>query len=416
MKSNNKFFQFVKSFHIIPKLVCILIAFVFWIYVMEVDSPDYEYTFEDVPITIIGTNQLENEMSLSVFSGYDTLIDVTVKGQKTVISKYSSEDIEITVDVSEIQKSGMYSLDLFYDLPSGLTFIESSVSEVNMFIDKRTTETISVDAVLKAYKISTSEHMLGEVSCDTDTVTVTGPDSILKDIDKGLVEINMGDEHLTESITTDGTIVLKDQNGRTIESKYIKLSKSTVRVYVPVYGYKDIALKVGTKHSYYNKNIATVSVDPEYIKVYGEPSVLQQFDYVEITTIDEKRIGSSTELIVDIDLPDNTFAVAGEPTSATVSVELKGLITRTFVVDNIKILNADDKEVKVIDKSVSVTIIGERSAVNKLKADNIILTVDFKDFDDSTGIIYAACQVKFNTEDDSIYYELGDYSVQVEVK
>ena len=40
MKKQNNFISFVRRFHILPKLVCLLFAFIFWIYVMEVDSPD----------------------------------------------------------------------------------------------------------------------------------------------------------------------------------------------------------------------------------------------------------------------------------------------------------------------------------------------------------------------------------------
>ena len=154
MKTDNKFLGFIKSFHIIPKLVCVFLAFILWIYVMEVDSPDYEDVFEDVAVTVVGTTQLENERNLSIFSGYDTLVDVTVKGQKSVIAKYSSEDIVATVDVSKIEKSGMYTLEVFVDVPSGMTLIESSVTQINMFVDKRTTENIPVEASVKSYNIS----------------------------------------------------------------------------------------------------------------------------------------------------------------------------------------------------------------------------------------------------------------------
>ena len=142
MKKSNKFLSFLRSFHIIPKLVCLILAFVFWIYVMEVDSPDYEYTFEDVSVNMLGTTKLENDRNLSVFSGYDTLVDVTVKGQKNFISKYSSEDISLTVDVSKITESGMYSFDMFVELPNGINLVETSVSQINMFIDNRTSENI----------------------------------------------------------------------------------------------------------------------------------------------------------------------------------------------------------------------------------------------------------------------------------
>ena len=114
MEKNNK--SFISRFHIVPKLICVLFAFIIWIYVMTVDSPDNEEVFEDVPVTIMGTTALENERNLSIFSGYDALVDVTVRGQKSVISKYSSEDIVATVDVSKITEGGMYNLELFFDL------------------------------------------------------------------------------------------------------------------------------------------------------------------------------------------------------------------------------------------------------------------------------------------------------------
>ena len=48
----NKFFSSIHRLHLIPKLVCVMFAFIFWIYVMEVDSPDYEDVFEDVAVTV----------------------------------------------------------------------------------------------------------------------------------------------------------------------------------------------------------------------------------------------------------------------------------------------------------------------------------------------------------------------------
>lgn len=414
MKKENKFFSFVSKFNIIPKLVCIILAFIFWIYVMEIDSPDYEDTFEDISITVLGTTELENEKNLSIFSGYDTLVDVTVKGQKSVIAKYSEEDITVTVDVSNIEKSGTYPLELYFDLPAGIDLVESSVSEVNMYIDRRTTTNVSVEPVLKSYKISASEFTLGTVSCDTDIISVTGPESILNEIDKGVVEVNMGDEHLTHSITTDGTIVLKNQNGESIESRFIKLSKNTVSVTIPVYGFKDIPLSVSTKYGFYNKDTASISVDPKTIKVKGEPAALQNIDVIDITTIDEKKISESTDLIVDISLPENVYAVDGEPTDATVSINLKNLVKKTFIVDkkNINVINAGDQKVEILDDSVAITLMCEKSIANKIKSDDIIITVDFTNFKDSTGVVYASSTITVNVEK-GIAYELGFYSIQV---
>ncbi len=415
MKTENKFLGFIRRYHIIPKIVCVVLAFIFWIYVMEIDSPDNEDTFEDIYITVLGTSELENEKNLSVFSGYDTLVDVTVKGQKSVISKYTSEDIVITADVSEIEKSGMYTLELFFDLPSGLTLVDSTAREVNMFIDRRTSANITVEPLLKGYKIQTADYALGDITCDTQLITVSGPESVIKDIDKGIVEVNMGDEHLTQSLTTDGTIVLKNQNGENIDSKYVRLSKTSVSVNIPVFGFKNIPLRVTTKNGFYTKENSSVTVNPEVIRVKGEPSVLSNLEYIDITTIDEKKIAGDTELNVDITLPENVYAADGEPSDATVSIKLNNFIKKTFIIEKFLIINAGDINVEVVDESIAVTVIGERGTVNRLTADDISVTVDFTNYKDNTGIVNTPAVITVNT-DEGTAYELGFYDVQVQIK
>jgi len=415
MKTDNKFLGFIKSFHIIPKLVCVFLAFILWIYVMEVDSPDYEDVFEDVAVTVVGTTQLENERNLSIFSGYDTLVDVTVKGQKSVIAKYSSEDIVATVDVSKIEKSGMYTLEVFVDVPSGMTLVESSVTQINMFVDKRTTENIPVEASVKSYKISSEEYSLGDITCSTDMISVTGPESVIREIDHGLVEVDLGGEFITKSITTEADVLLKSQNGEDIESRYLKLSKTSIQVNVPVYGFKNVPLRVTTKNGFYTEKLTDVTVSPEIIKVKGEPSVLQNVDSIDVTVIDEKRIGENTQLEVDIILPDNVYPVTGEPETATVNIKLSGLVRSTFEVENITIINTGDKKVKALDKSVAVTVIAEKSIMKKLKAEDITLVVDFTNFKENIGIVNAVAEVQFNT-DDGVVYEIGVYSIQIQAK
>ena len=415
MKTENKFLGFIRRYHVIPKLVCIVLAFIFWIYVMEIDSPDNEETFEDITITIVGTTELENEKNLSVFNGYDTLVDVTVKGQKSVISKYKSEDIVITADVSSIEKSGMYTLELYYDLPSGLTFVDATIDEVTMFIDRRVSANVTIEPLLKSYKISTAEYGLGTITCDTQLITVTGAESVISEIDKGVVEVNMGDQHLTQSITTDGTIVLKNQNGENVDSRYIKLSKTNVSVNIPVYGFKIVPLRAPTKYGFFTKDNSAITIAPEKVKVKGEPSALSNIEFIDVTTIDEKKIAGDTVLSVNIALPENVYLAEGESDNATVSIKLSNFIKKTFVIDEFLIRNSGDLNVEVVDKTIQVTVIGERGAVNKLTADDISVIIDFTNYKDNTGIVNTPAIITFNSDGGTVY-ELGFYDVQVQIK
>ena len=417
MKKQNNFISFIRRFHIIPKLVCLLFAFIFWIYVMEVDSPDYEGEFQDIPLTIVGTTQLENDHNLSVFSGHDALVDIKVKGQKTVISKYSADDITVRVDVSDIKESGMYTLDLFFELPSDISLIDSSVSEVNMFIDKRTSANIDVEVNLRSYKISSAEYALGDVVCDTDTIMVTGPASIIEDIDHALVEIDLKDAHLTESLSTSGEILLKNQNGGNVESKFVKLSKTSAQVNIPVFGYKEIPLNILTKYGFYTDKTASISIEPATVKVKGDPSTLNSIEYINISTLDEKTIKENTELLVDINLPSNVFTVEGEPSTASVYVDLKGLERKTFFVKskNIEIIGADGKNVQILDESLAVTVLGEKSVLNSMKADDITVKADISGFKNTSGVMYPNAEISFETSD-GVVFEIGNYSIRVQYK
>ena len=175
---------------------------------------------------------------------------------------------------------------------------------------------------------------------------VTGPESMLKDIDYALVEVDMGGNHLTESIATSGSIVLKNQYGDNIESRFIKLSKSTAQVNIPVFGYKELPLNVSTKYGYYDEKYVDLSIEPKSIRVKGDPVVLAGIESIDITSLDEKSIKENTELIVDISLPSNVFPVDGEPSSATVSVNLKGFARKSIAVKskNFEITGAGDKK------------------------------------------------------------------------
>ena len=136
-----------------------------------------------------------------------------------------------------------------------------------MFIDKRTSANIDVEVNLRSYKISSAEYALGDIVCDTDTIMVTGPSSIIDDIDHALVDIDLKDAHLTESLSTSGEIVLKNQNSGNIDSKFVKLSKTTAQVQIPVFVYKEIPLSVQTKYGFYTDKTASITIEPATVKV-----------------------------------------------------------------------------------------------------------------------------------------------------
>lgn len=412
MKTENSKVSFVKRFNLIPKIMCLLAAFVIWIYVMETDSPDHEDVFADVPVSITGLSELD-EHSLSVFSGQDTVVDVTVKGQKSVIAKNSVDDIKITADVSEITQAGSYTFDLDFDLPSGLTFSEASVTQLKLFIDVKSSVNLDLQTKLSSYQIP-ADCELGDLTCDTDTVTVTGAQSVLREISYAMVDVNMSDKNLTESFTTDGNVILCDSADNPIENKYIKLSQNTAKVTVPVLTSREIPLKAEGKYGFFKAGNAEITVEPKTMMVKGDRSVIESLDGITVAAINEKTVKEDTKLTVDITLPEGVYPVSGEPATADVSIKLKNLLRRSMTVKTVNVKNADGIKYEIMNNGIAVDLIGEADAIKALTQDNVSLTVDLGSYDSSgaPGMIYPAAEVTF-TKVNGTVYELGAYNVQM---
>lgn len=417
----NNIFGAVRRFHLIPKLFCVLFAFIFWVYVMEVDSPDYTETFEDIPVTVVGASTIADEKNLSVFSDGDTFVDVTVKGQKRVIAKYSKEDIIVKVDVSDVTKSGHYTLDIHCDLPSGISFVESSVETVELSIDKKAKESFTlVDDGITGYRLGSSKYSLGDITFDVETVTVTGPESRIKEISKAVVERDLGQITLTESIETDGVIVLKDQYGEPVKSRYLELTTEKVIINIPVHVKEYKPLKCDTVHGLFSTKNCDIKIEPAGVMIQGDPAIVERIEYISLSDIDEKTFKQDDTVTEYINIPDNVSLVPGEPTHATVTVDLASSFKTDYVVvDQFTLINTDGKNYKVLNEPLRITIVGEKSAVNVVKdnLDLINVTVDLENYNDVPGPVKVPCTITFDVDPGwGIVYEYGVYEVRLEAE
>lgn len=127
------------------RIFCVLAAIVLWLYVMSIDSPDWEQTFTGVLVNIENETQLVDNYNMSVISGYDNTVSVTIKGKKSDISKYTSADITAFVDLTGISSAGRHQLQTGATAPAGLTVTEISPSTIWVYTDIRTTKTVPVD-------------------------------------------------------------------------------------------------------------------------------------------------------------------------------------------------------------------------------------------------------------------------------
>ena len=120
---------------IIPRFVCLLVATVIWLWIVNFNVTDVTETMV-LSIQIEGIESLENK-DMMIY-GYDKKeITVTVKGSNRDLKKYKKSDYKVSVDVSGITDAGQYTLPLSIVTPDGssLTLSESEIMNVSFFID-----------------------------------------------------------------------------------------------------------------------------------------------------------------------------------------------------------------------------------------------------------------------------------------
>lgn len=394
----------------VAKILCVVVAFIIWLYVMNVESPEYEKTFQSVPVTIENAALLSSSQNLSIISGNGNIIDITVKGKKSEIKKYSIEDIKASVDVSGITQEGRHTLDVSVSVPTGLAVSGVSPNNINVSVDTMATKTISVKVNIKTVQIE-SIYELGIASPDISTVTIKGPASVIDAISHAQVDLDLG--RVTQSVTTRSSLKIINLNGDEVVNPSLTLTQSSVTVNVPVYAEKELPLTVDYLHKYYNADNVSVDISPKTIKVKGEPSVIENMTELLIKTIDEKQVTANGSQIVQITLPAGLVNASGTE-SATINITHKNTGTKVVAVDNIKINNPKNLNYELITKNINVTFRGPLANLTALQPVHVTATATL-DYEASSGLITVPVTISINSMYSDTVYEIGTYYIQVRV-
>ena len=126
---------------IAARILCALAAVIVWLYVMNIDRPDFEKTFTGVPVSIENEKMIADEYNMSVISGYENTVNITVTGKKSEINKYTAQDIAAFVDLVSVNQPGKHQLEIVASAPGGLTVTAVSPSSAVVYTDVLSTKT-----------------------------------------------------------------------------------------------------------------------------------------------------------------------------------------------------------------------------------------------------------------------------------
>ena len=187
------------------KFIALILSVFIWFIVMNVEDYNVSKTIQDIPVKMLNGNTiLENGMVYDITGG--ETITITVSGPRSVVENLNANDFSATADLSHLSvtnsttikvvpKDGSVSLR-----DQKLMTIKAEETYVTLSIESEIERSIPVKVVTTGTLLS--GFALGNASATPNMVTVSGPESVLKDIAeaRAVVNVNAKGEDISETV------------------------------------------------------------------------------------------------------------------------------------------------------------------------------------------------------------------------
>ncbi len=377
-------------------------------------------TFNGVPIVF----DPPKDTTLAVESVNVSHVNVTVFGTKENINDAKIEDFKLHVDATGAVSEGTFDMILEVEqLPPGLTLVEEnglSETEVEVVFVKNTKKSVKISE----YEFIGSwnrEYQLVPIFTP-EWVTAEGSTSILNQIEKAKVVLDVGALERPKEVRTEVILLDNDGNEISVSKNNLKLSEKYVNVYVQMNMKKELPVKVEFSGNILNADTDSVyKCDPEFVTVSGSVSELSKMEYIPIV-IDERDIEDKTYngTVFLPDYSDKRIEYINLPNNeVNVDIALRDVLTTSIIVntENIKAVGLKDgmsaefifygaTENGEEPESMAITFHGYSDAIRELRkvgVDGIDFEVDFKDLETSIGQNIVNLSVKITSKQPGVW-------------
>ena len=122
--------------HVWTKLLALVLAIALWAVVISMDNPERRMEIGDVPVQLIGENQISSANSLVVTDISDEDISVRLQGTFSNLGKIDKDNIIVRADVSNFTVPGTFYLEYDVSTPVGITYLGGSPARIQVTLDQ----------------------------------------------------------------------------------------------------------------------------------------------------------------------------------------------------------------------------------------------------------------------------------------
>lgn len=402
----NKIFLIILSF---------IISLTVWVSINMGDYGETSYVVSNIPITINLPENAEKQ-GLKVFNNEELKGSVTVSGNRSIIGSLTADDIQIVPEQTDLLTSaGSYSLSLVAKKTgASLNYTVDSVSPSTVYIklDRNRKITQKIEQNI-SYTIPNGYY--GTVLLSEDEVSISGPETEIKKIDKVVIKGKINKE-LSSSYKSEYKVKLLDSFGEELtNTDTLSISPSTVTATVSVLQMKEVGVDLSSKNAPTGIDLTEYyTIEPDKISLAGESDDIKNISRITTDTIDFSSLKNNDyNISKGLDIPNKCIDI-NSVNSVNVKLNLSSMKKKYLTIDNFRVNGLDDNySGEVTTASLKVTIYGTKESIDRINKDNIISYVDLSDIDISVGSKTMPIQLSLQNIDGCWIY--GSYSVVVDI-
>ncbi len=375
------------------KILAILFSVCLWLISININDP---VTPDSYNVTV----QLLNMKSMTNDGKYVEILDdtdeirVTVRASRSVFSAFSEKNIVATADLTKMTEDNLVPIDLTTtktDEKIESIKADKEYVKVNVENIKKTQIPITV----QVQNLPADGYILGGTATVQNAVIVSGPESVVSQIDFAAVEINV--DGATSDVNISLPIHLYDAEGNDIDDTKLTKSVTEVSTTASILQTKEVALEydvVGTPADGYMVT-GEISSTPQTVTIAGKPNLMKSISRITIPdAINVTGFDSNVEVLVDVKeyLPDGTIlADSSFGGKATVIAYIDKQDIRELEVSSkkIRIINIPEgfkASIKGMDDPVTFTVKGLKDVVDAIKQEELNGTIDMQAIMDAEEI------------------------------
>lgn len=302
------------------KIVSLIVAFLFWLVIINITDPTTSKTFYDIPVQILNENVITSANQVFDIVDGDT-VKVTVKGKRSFVEKLKESDFTATADLSELSKVNAVSINVKLNKESTSSVdVDWNNAVLKVALEKRITKSFKVEV---DYEGELSEnYVLGEMTAKPNMIEVSCGESKFKKIDHVGVMVSLKGQ--SEDFDSEYSPVLYDANGDALNDANVSFSNDTIKVSTQVLSTKEIPVYVETEGAPASGyRLVQTDYKPESIQVSGTKEALEKEVSIKVP-ISIARAKKDIEKEIDLrEYLSSGLSIVGETTTVSVRCDIE---------------------------------------------------------------------------------------------